>query len=108
MSNFELSDLDIPPEARRTEEQRADIYRTQGLIRHLHHDHYLDSTEGHLALLRAIQLGRKLERQKASKAVEAIRAARAYAAAHDDPGQIGALLDVIEQSLSPAPSEARS
>lgn len=52
-------DLDLPPEGSRTDEQRKDISLAWGLIGDS--KHLLDSTEGHLAVLRAIQLGRKLE-----------------------------------------------
>lgn len=41
-------------------------------------------------------------RQYIAGIYEAIRAARAYANAHDDPGQINALLDVIERAVNPS------
>lgn len=54
--------LDIPPERHRTDEQRADIQRAWDLIGH-NDETTLNSTDGHLAVLRAIQLGRSLASQ---------------------------------------------
>lgn len=58
MEDEEFTGLDIPPEHDRTDEQRRDINRAWRLIGDS--EHFLNSTEGHLAVLRAIQLGRKL------------------------------------------------
>lgn len=57
-------DLDIPAERYRTEEQRADIQRAWNLIGNGGGGMALNSTDGHLIILRAIQLGRMLARRQ--------------------------------------------
>lgn len=55
--------LDIPPERDRTDTHREDIYVAWLLADIPDGEHNLDSTEGHLAVLRGIQYGRKQERK---------------------------------------------
>lgn len=61
-----VADLDIPREKHRTDEQRKDIDRAWGLIWNVSDDHKLNSTEGHLAVVRAIRLGRRLALEEAA------------------------------------------
>jgi hypothetical protein len=52
--------VDIPPERHRTDEQRKDIQRAWDIVGMVTDGHPLNSTEGHLAVLRGIQMGRQL------------------------------------------------
>jgi len=70
-----LSDLNIPPEHDHTDQHCADIQRAWEIIRlsvprqtRIGQAVPLDSTEGHLAVLRAILLGRQLERERINAA----------------------------------------
>lgn len=65
---MKLSDLDVPPEHDRTDQHRHDINAAWEIIRLSPRHHLLESTEGHLAVLRAIQLGRQLERERINAA----------------------------------------
>lgn len=55
---MDLSAYDVPPEHERTDEDRDDIETAWKIVKASPGGHLLDSTEGHLAVLRALRYGR--------------------------------------------------